>query len=89
MRPEEIKKHIEQHIPDTTAIVSGADGVHFEAIVISPAFTGKTRVQKQQLVYAALNQYITDGTLHAISIKTHTPEEWDRIKENPTPEQKG
>lgn len=77
MYPDEIKQIIETGIEKCTALVEGDDGKHYSAIVISPAFAGKNRVQKQQLVYATLNKHITDGSLHAISIKTFTPEEWD------------
>jgi len=76
MHPQEIKKLIEDHLAGSIAILEGEDGRHFQATVISPEFADKTRIQKQQLVYAALNRYITDGTIHAISIKTFTPEEW-------------
>jgi acid stress-induced BolA-like protein IbaG/YrbA len=75
MRPEEIKTLIEAGLADCTAILDG-DGVHFTAIVISPIFAGKNRIEKQQLVYATLRKHIADGTLHAISIKTYTPDEW-------------
>ena len=76
MRPNDIKQLIETGLKDCTAIVEGDDGVHFNATVISPEFAGKNRVQKQQLVYATLGNRIIDGTIHAISIKTLTPEEW-------------
>lgn len=71
-----IKELIEAHLYNSTALVEGADGQHFSAVVISPEFTGKNRIQKQQLVYAALGNHIADGSLHAISIKTFTPDEW-------------
>jgi acid stress-induced BolA-like protein IbaG/YrbA len=82
MRPEEIKNLIEASLSDTIADVTGADGVHFEAVVISPAFHEKNRIEKQQIVYAALGDSIATGTIHAISIKTFTPEEWRHHKEN-------
>ena len=75
MQPIIIKNLIETGIQDATVIVDG-DGRHFNAIVISPVFAGKNRIEKQQLVYATLQQQIADGTLHAISIKTFTPDEW-------------
>jgi acid stress-induced BolA-like protein IbaG/YrbA len=62
MQPEDIKNLIETGLN--------------EAVVISPEFSGKSRIQKQQLVYATLGDTIANGTLHAISIKTFTPEEW-------------
>jgi acid stress-induced BolA-like protein IbaG/YrbA len=82
MHPENIKQLIESGLHQSTAIIEGADGRHFTAVVISPAFAGKNRIQKQQLVYATLNKHIADGTIHAISIKTFTPEEWQQHKEH-------
>lgn len=75
MKPEEIKNLIEIGLPKTQAVIEG-DGTHFNAIVISPAFYGKSRLQKQQLVYDTVREKLLDGTLHALSIKTYTPEEW-------------
>ena len=72
----EIKQLIETGLQECTAIVEGEDGVHFTAGVVSPEFVNKNRVQKQQLVYATLGSRIADGTIHAISIKTFTPDEW-------------
>lgn len=76
MRPEQIKQFIEAGLTDCTAIIQGDEGQHFSATVLSPVFAGKSRIQKQQLVYAILQNYINDGSIHAISIKTFTPEEW-------------
>lgn len=76
MNADIIKQLIESGLTHCTAIIDGDDGQHFTAIVISPIFAGKNRVQKQQLVYATLQQQINNGSLHAISFKTFTPEEW-------------
>lgn len=76
MRLPEIKQQIESNLPSSTAHVEGEDGKHFSVIVISPLFEGKNRIQKQQLVHTALGNHIADGSIHAISIKTFTPEEW-------------
>jgi acid stress-induced BolA-like protein IbaG/YrbA len=80
MQPEHIKRLIETGLKESKAIIEGDDGKHFTAVVISPEFSGKNRVQKQQIVYATLNPYIADGSLHAISIKTFTPDEWQQYK---------
>jgi acid stress-induced BolA-like protein IbaG/YrbA len=77
MKPEEIKKLIEIGLPESEAAVEG-DGAHFQAIVICPAFDGKSRLQKQQLVYDTVKEQLLNGTLHALSIKTFTKEEWQR-----------
>lgn len=76
MQADTIKELIETSLAQCTATVEGDDGVHFTAVVISPDFSGKSRVQKQQMVYAALGNRIHDGSIHALSIKTFTPDEW-------------
>jgi acid stress-induced BolA-like protein IbaG/YrbA len=50
------------------------DGQHFQALVVSAAFAGKSRVQRHQLVYAALGERMREE-IHALSMKTLTPEE--------------
>jgi len=76
MRSEEIKQLIETHLKETTAIVQSEDDQHFRAIVISPLFANKTRIESQQLVYGSLNPFLQTGAIHAISIKTFLPEQW-------------
>ncbi len=76
MTTTEIQHLIETHIPNGKAIIQSDDGRHFDAIVISDIFQGKTRVQQQQLVYAVLQQHILAGNIHAFSLKTFTPETW-------------
>jgi acid stress-induced BolA-like protein IbaG/YrbA len=67
------------HLPGATVEVSG-DGRHFDILVISEAFAGLMPVKKQQLVYGALNDAIADGSLHAVNIKTYTPEQWATLQ---------
>lgn len=69
----DIKEWIEQGLPDCTAEVEG-DGQHFNAVVVSPAFTGKTMVEQHQLVYASLGGRMA-GEIHALSMRTLTPDE--------------
>lgn len=75
MNPEEIQRLIQTGLPDCQVIVKG-DGSHFDAIVIGEVFAGKSLVKQQQLVYATVNDRIMSGELHALSIKTYTPEAW-------------
>ena len=75
MQPEIIKQLIESGLPNAEAYVDG-DGAHFTAIVICPQFAGKSRIQKQQLVYDTVKPQLMDGSLHALSVKTFTPDEW-------------
>jgi acid stress-induced BolA-like protein IbaG/YrbA len=51
------------------------DGQHFQAVIVSKAFAGKSRVQRHQLVYAALGDRMREE-IHALSMQTLTPEEW-------------
>ncbi len=50
-------------------------GDHFKAVVVSRAFEGKTRIQQHQLVYAALGDRMREQ-IHALVIRTYTPESW-------------
>ena len=75
MTPQEIEQLILAHLPGTTATVQSADNVHFEALVISPAFAGKHTLQRHRLIYGALGSSI-GGDIHALSIQSYTPEEW-------------
>lgn len=70
----EIKQLIEQDIRCQSIEISG-DGNHFEAIVISEMFEGKRPVARQQMVYATVQDKISSGELHALSLKTMTPAE--------------
>ena len=72
--PESIKAGIAAGVVCEHLEVVG-DGQHFQALVVSPAFAGKSRVQRHQLVYAALGDRMREE-IHALSMQTLTPEEW-------------
>lgn len=76
MQPEEIKKLIEAGIPGCTAEVSGPDGTHFEAVIVSEQFAGRSMVQQHQLVYRALGERM-GREIHALSMQTLTPGQWE------------
>lgn len=78
MGPEEVKRLIEAGIPGAVAHVTG-DGYQFEAKVISNVFEGLASVKKQQLVYGTVQDQIANGALHALTIHTYTPKEWQEI----------
>ena len=71
----EVQKLIEAGLPGADVKVTG-DGSHFEAVVISEAFEGKLPVARQKMVYATLGDLITNGSVHALTIKAFTPEKW-------------
>ena len=74
VRPEDVQAYIEQGLGCELVQVVG-DGHHFEAVIVSPEFRGRTRVQRHQLVYRALGDRMREE-IHALSMQTHTPEEW-------------
>ena len=74
--PESVKAGIAAGLACEHLEVVG-DGQHFQALIVSPAFAGKSRVQRHQLVYAALGGRMREE-IHALSMQTLTPEEWRR-----------
>jgi acid stress-induced BolA-like protein IbaG/YrbA len=72
--PEDVKRYIAENLDCQHLEVSG-DGHHFEAIIVSEAFRGKSRVQQHQLVYRALGERMQEE-IHALSMQTLTPEDW-------------
>lgn len=76
--PESIHLNIAQGMVTEHLNVDG-DGHHFEAVVVSDAFVGKSRVQRHQLVYQTLGDRMREE-IHALSIKTYTPQEWHNQK---------
>ena len=79
MHSEQIKKIIGAGMPCESLHVEG-DGEHFEAVVVSSLFAGKNRVQRQQMVNALLRSYFDSGELHALSMKTLSPDEWSALR---------
>jgi acid stress-induced BolA-like protein IbaG/YrbA len=74
--PESVKRGIETGLACEHCEVLG-DGQHFQAVIVSGAFAGKSRVQRHQLVYQALGDRMREE-IHALSMQTLTPEEWNK-----------
>jgi acid stress-induced BolA-like protein IbaG/YrbA len=74
VEPSSIEQSIRAGLACTHLEVRG-DGAHFDAVIVSPSFAGLTRVRQHQLVYAALGERMRDE-IHALSMKTFSPEEW-------------
>ncbi len=79
MNPEELKKLIETALAVSHVDVSG-DGRHFSAIVVSNAFAGKNMIAQHRLVYAALGSRFDTDAVHALSLKTYTPDQWQALQ---------
>ncbi len=79
--PAHIRERILGALPGSEVQVRDTTGTgdHFEATVASPAFTGKPMVQQHKLVYAAVQDWLQTGELHALALKTYTPEQWKKL----------
>ena len=74
MDTQTIHDLIQQGLPDAEISVQGPDGVHFEALVVSSAFAGKLPLARHRMVYATLGAHMGNA-IHALSLRTVTPEE--------------
>lgn len=74
MEPQEIARLLEQGLNDAEVHVDG-DGRHFQALIVSPAFEGLSLIKRHRMVYDILREHIDGDVLHAISMRTLTPEQ--------------
>ncbi len=74
MNADTIRQLIETGLPGARVEVQGDDGVHFEATVVSTAFAGKLPLARHRMVYATLGDRM-GGEIHALQLRTVTPEE--------------
>ena len=72
--PDDVRRYIAQGLQCDHLQVTG-DGQHFEALIVSAAFEGKSRVARHQVVYAALGDRMRQE-IHALSMQTLTPADW-------------
>ena len=74
MFPDEIRKLIKDGISDAEVTVQSEDNTHYNAIIVSDSFAGKSLIQRHQMVYECLGQAV-GNEIHALSLKTHTSDE--------------
>ncbi len=79
MQAAEVKQLIEQQLDGCEAITAG-EGCDFQVSVVGEVFAGLSPVKKQQLVYGCLTEQISSGAIHAVTIKTYTPEQWQSLQ---------
>ena len=79
--PEEVHSQLVSAFPGAEIEVVDLTGTrdHYQARVVSAAFAGKSPVEQHQLVYRALGGAM-DGPIHALALRTYTPEVWDELK---------
>lgn len=78
MNIKEIKTILESKIKDSEVIVKG-EGCDLQILIISSEFEEKSTVKRQQLVYSHLKDAILNGEIHAVTMKTYTPEEFSEL----------
>ncbi|MBI5450951.1 MAG: BolA family transcriptional regulator [Gammaproteobacteria bacterium] len=77
MHASDIKTLIEAGLPGSQAVVRGDDGVHFEADIVCDCFSGQGMLAQHRMVYATLGPRM-GGEIHALSLRTFTPAEWQQ-----------
>ncbi len=75
METEAVAALIRAGMPGAEVTVTG-DGRHFEAVVVSPEFEGKSLIERHRLVMATVTAEIRSDALHALSIKAYTQQQW-------------
>jgi stress-induced morphogen len=79
--PEEIRATLEKALPGSKIemqdLTGGGD--HWQVFIVSPAFEGKGLVEQHQMVYGALKEAMGDERIHALALKTYTPEQWQKL----------
>ncbi|MEA5536005.1 BolA family transcriptional regulator [Crocosphaera sp. XPORK-15E] len=75
----QVEDMIKAQLPDAQVVVRDltGGGDHLEAIVVSQSFEGKTMIKQHQLVYGALQEAMASEAIHALALKTYTPQAWE------------
>ncbi|WP_088891998.1 BolA family protein [Leptolyngbya ohadii] len=76
--PDQVKEMIQGGLPDAQVEVNDltGGGDHYQVVVVSSLFEGKSLVQRHQMVYRSLNQAMSSEAIHALTMKTFTPQDW-------------
>ena len=74
--PQQVEAMIKDKMPDAQVQVQDltGGGDHYQVTVVSSLFAGKGLVQQHQLVYGALGAALSTEAIHALALKTSTPE---------------
>ena len=80
MSPEEIRTTLEKAFPGAMIHVQDltGGGDHFQVVVVSESFGGRGLIDQHQMVYGALKEAMGTERIHALALKTFTPEQWER-----------
>lgn len=78
MESQEIERLIREAMGSDAEVAVQGDGRHFQALIVSSAFEGVQRIKRHRMVLDALRDRIDSDQLHAISMRTMTPDERSR-----------
>jgi stress-induced morphogen len=81
LSPSEVRARIVLALPGAHVEITDLTGTsdHYEALVVAPQFIGRSRIEQHKLVYGALGSAV-GNEIHALALKTHTPEAWSASK---------
>jgi acid stress-induced BolA-like protein IbaG/YrbA len=79
MTADDIRQSILEKLECEFIEIIGEDGTHFEGTIVSSLFEGLNRVKQHQMVFNALGDKMK-SEIHALSMKTYTPHEWNQLK---------
>ncbi|MGD1855913.1 MAG: BolA family protein [Leptolyngbyaceae cyanobacterium] len=74
----QVEQLIKAKLPDAQVSVQDLTGTqdHYQATIVSTSFEGLNLIKQHQLVYGSVNAAMASGDLHALTLKTFTPDEW-------------
>lgn len=78
MNAGEVKALLESSINNCEVVAEG-EGCNFQVVVVTSEFEGLSTVKRQQLVYSHLQEAISSGAIHAVTMKTYTPEQLSKL----------
>lgn len=80
---ERLKDEIEKAVPGASVTINDlvGDGDHLQAIVVSDAFNGKSLLEQHRMIFDPLKETLK-ADLHALTLKTYTPEQWNKNRRN-------
>jgi stress-induced morphogen len=84
MTPDQLKARLETLQASTQAEVNDLTGTqdHYQAVVVSPAFEGKTMLEQHRMVFKLVQSEVDSNEVHALTLKTFTPEQYKNFKRN-------
>jgi stress-induced morphogen len=82
MTPAQLKARLETLAAGTQAEVNDLTGTqdHYQAVIVSPVFEGKLMIEQHRMVYKLVQSEIDSNEVHALTLKTYTPQQFESAK---------